>query len=299
MKRLLFLLALLVCGLSFTMFMGCSDDDDNSNPIVEGDQNSEEFQFYGDMVGEPAMEISKYPLFTTLALLDSFVIPEETAKNGPLFATAEGDPLIVFDSVTISVSDNWIIFYFEFTEIDTDGDYSETLFVYGTDSVKVYENDMAVLEPDGIPDSVDAREHFHIEYTDTDDLEVNASGHHSLKIGGDLPDSTVLNSYSLDSMMSYFVPEDPGFTLCSLRVVSASDIDNLTLPLDSVDEESDVCPLAGRIDFTSTINLGCAGDSAVFNVNGEWLLTVVFSDGNESYTVTYGNTVWHWEKPCE
>jgi|GEM_PF-4221146 len=298
MKRLLFLLTLLVCALTFTLFLGCSEDDD-TNPIVEGNLDAEEFQFFQDIAGDPAMDINKYAMFTTMALLDSFVLPEVPGKNGPRFATAEGDPLIVFDSVSVETSNYWIIFYFEFTVIATEIDYNETLFVYGTDSLKVYENDEAVYVLVGEPDSVEAREHFHMEYNNTDDSEVNGAGHHSLKIGGAYPDSTVFNAYSIDSVMSYFVPEEPGLSLYSLRVVSETDIDDLVLPLDSVDADGDVCPLAGSIDLTTTLDLGCIDDNTVFNINGQWNLSISYSDGIESVTVTYGNTVWHWEGPCE
>ena len=295
---MLFLLALHVFGLTFTIFLGC-DEDDETNPIIEGNPDSEEFLLFEDVVTDPALDINKYAMFTTMALLDSFVLPDAPGKTGPLFATAEGDPLIVFDSVSVSLSDYWIIFYFEFTVIKTGIEYSETLYVYGTDSVKVYENDEAVYELIGLPDSVEAREHFHLEYNDTDDSEVNGAGHHALKIGGDYPDSTVVNAHSLDSLMSYFVPEDPNLSLCSLRIVSETDIDDLALPLDSVDADGDVCPLTGSMDLTTTLELGCVGDSAMFNIDGQWNLLISYADGMESITVTYGNTFWHWEGPCE
>ncbi|MBN1213174.1 MAG: hypothetical protein JXA92_11395 [candidate division Zixibacteria bacterium] len=299
MKRLLFLMALLICGLTFVLFSGCSDDDDETNPVIEGDPDAEEFQFFENAVSNPAMEINKYALFTTMALLDSFVLPEVPGKNGPRFVTAEGDPLIVFDSVSVDSSNFWIIFYFEFTIMESEIDYSETLYVYGTDSLKVYENDEAVYALTGEPDSVDAREHFHVEYNDSDESAINCVGHHSLRIGGAQPDSTVFNAYSIDSIMSYFVPDEPGLSLCSLRVISETDIDDLALPLNLVDESGDICPIAGNLELTTNLGLGCVGDSTVFNVNGEWTMSLSYGNGVESVTVTFGNTVWHWEGPCE
>jgi hypothetical protein len=299
MKRLLFILTLFACGLMFMVFLGCSNDDEDTNPIVQGNPDSEEFQFYQDVVSDPAMEINRYALFTTMALLDSFVLPEIPGKPGPRYATAEGEPLIVFDSVVFDTSNFWITFYFEFTVINTDLDFSETLYVYGTDSLQVFENNETVYIPVGEPDSIDAREHFHLAYNSTDDMQMNAAGHHSLRIGNTYPDSTIFNAYSLDSLMTYFVPENPGLSLCSLRVVSETDIDNLALALSSVDANGDICPLAGGIDLTTNLNLGCVGDSAVFNINGEWKMSLSFANGMQYTTVTYGNTVWHSEEICE
>ncbi|MDD3732799.1 MAG: hypothetical protein PHU88_10530 [candidate division Zixibacteria bacterium] len=296
MKRFLFLLTVILGSLALTGLWGCSDDDDN--PVKqESDPNAPEIQFFGDVVVDQPMELTKYSVFTTLALLDSFLIPDVPGKILPRLTDTRSAPLIVFDSVEFDSSAGWLIFYFEYSAIEIENEFSETLAVYGTDSLKVYENDAAVYILTGIPDSIEAREHFHVEYANSDEEEIYGVGHHTLKITGVIPDSTVINAWALDSIVTCFIPEEPGITSCSLHVEEEVDVTNLTIDFSSIDVD-DICPLAGRVDIDMTLGLVCTGDSSLVNVNGDWTMLIIFNGTTQSLTVTYGDDVWHRVIPC-
>jgi len=296
MKRILWLLTLLLCGLTLSLFLGCSDDDDD-NPLKEGDPNSAEFQFFQETVAEQPLQLSEYALFSTIALLDSFIIPEQTQKSGYNFATAEGDPLIVFDSVTFNTSGGWFVFYFEFA-IYKAGIYEvDTLEVKGTDSIKVYEGGVPVYTLVGEPDSIEARQHIEFDWWNNLGEEATGSSHYNLKIAGTPPDSTVINATSADSLVSRFFPVDDELSLCSLMVVSTTDIDNLVMNLDSVNT-GDVCPSAGSIYCTLNLDLDCVGDSALVDISGTWTMLLSFDGIMETITVTNGEFRWSKTDVC-
>ncbi|MFZ5981689.1 MAG: hypothetical protein ACOYVF_13785 [Candidatus Zixiibacteriota bacterium] len=290
MKRFFWFLTLLCCGLALSFVMGCSDDDDE-NPLKEGDPNSAEFQFFEDVVADQSMELSQYALFSTLALLDSFLIPEEIKKSGYNFATAEGEPLIVFDSVTFDTSGGWYIFYFEFAAYQSGILEVDTLEVVGTDSIKVYQGGLPVYVLVGEPDSLEAREHIRAEWWNNLGEEADAAGHYRLRIAGAPPANTMINAFSSDSLSSRFVPVDDGLSLCSLMVTASSTIDNLVINLDSIDT-AEVCPTAGAIHFALNIDLDCVGDTTLVDISGGWTMDMVFDGAMETITVTNGEYQW-------
>ena len=290
MKRILWLLMLLLCGLSLSLFTGCSDDDDD-NPLKEGDPESAEFQVFDEAVAEQPTMLSQYALFTTLALFDSYILPEETQKSGYHFATAEGEPLIVFDSVDADTSHGWFIFYFEFSVYDEGIVEVDTLEVRGTDSIRVFKDGVPVYILNDGPDSLEAREHFELEWWNNLGEEASGVSHYSLRLGGSSADSTVVNASSADSVVSRFIPIDEGLSLCSLMVATSTNIDDLVMNLDSVDVE-EVCPSSGAMYYTLNLDLGCIGDSSFVDISGGWSMSLVFEGALQTITISNGEYQW-------
>lgn len=295
MKRLLILAVSILLIPALMSVMSCSDDDDN--PVTTGDPNDPSYEFYSEAVGDLPGEANMMLLEITMDLLDWLEQAGSSQQSDRSWRAATGVTDGEFDSIHYTYGSGWHVFYFEYTQIDTEDDFSETLQFVGYDSVRTFEDGAPVQIVDSLMDSLYARAHVAVDMANSDGEQGHIGAHHDLTAinsGIDMYGQWVtLSLSSLDSLNLLF--EDEGAN-CSLAVVCAATGSNLLMPV----QIEDACPTSGTLSASEELGLACTGgdnfDEA--SINGTWSVNYSFTDGVGTIRVTKGNVQWTVVDTC-
>jgi len=292
MKRLLFLGLLMTLGVALTFLSGC-DEDKDGNGVGPGSGNPADSAFFIDFIGNQPLESAEMSLFATLGLLQHIPFPEGVPK-GDFQRTVLGVQDDIFDSSVVShnFDAGWHIFTFEFISVE----YSDTVWISGIDSIKIWLNDSALQFLPSPPeiDSLNVRSHVSIEVTSSYDLELSGQGHHMLDITGN-PFDTIspiltINAEIDDSLKTIFEEDTVGtYTLIVDYTNNITDI-----VVDSATIFDDDCPISGSMAIAMSVDLSCGGGSIFdsLNINGSWTLYITFN--GDTMTATYSDGTYSW-----
>lgn len=292
MKRVLLLACAMIALIAIGLVVGCSDDDDDGNPIITGDPNNPAYLFFDDYASEMGTMPAQFALGSVLFIFD-YLGDERKASAG------EPD----FQVDAYNYADGWHVVDFTMRIIDTfDVAQVETLIIFGTDSLQAWVGGDTVQSPANQPDSVKVRCRFDVAMQNSDGEYGVAQVAQRFTLGKlDDPapgDDWRIDGVGYDTVTTYFI--DDSTNLCNLSATIATAYNGLAI--NEFMLSSDGCPSSGSMVNTLEIELVCSNpdsELAALDVDGVWTVLESFNNGMVTRTVTYGNTVWTQTEACD
>jgi hypothetical protein len=301
-KRLFFLVVAAGLAAGMICAVGCSDDDEDSNPIISGDPDSPSFEIYDNTIAEVPGSVAEMSLHVTFSLIDW-----QFSTQGARHAWTGGHEANQgeIDSISWTYANGWNIFYFEMSEFSSEsipggGTLEDSLWITGWDSLQFLEDGTAVPTPSDTTDSLYSRQHVTVTMRSSDGEVWDITGHHRLTItnyGLDQYYGPILglDLIAVDSIEALLV--DPDDNVCDLTLVTSATLADAIMPMRSLGEG---CPSWGSLAATQTVALSCGGGTATDSIafDGSWHLTENFVNGVAHQSLTFGNFLWTSVDTC-
>ncbi|MCP4567275.1 MAG: hypothetical protein GY841_06825 [FCB group bacterium] len=296
MRFVLLLAMSLVCSLVFVM--GCSDDE-TTNPVVDGPAPGDS-TFVSDLFDEDILSTSFQSLPITFALLEE-VTSFSSFKSGLSQKALQDDEIIIDGIFEYEYSaEGWHVFDFSAILIEHDNDTQDTVDVYGSDSVQIFDGDSTVQFFSGQVDMDTLKIRAHVRWYQRPDSATWGALNHSLHISIDSVsvDTFFTITGSVRDTLHGTLEDDE--TMCQAQVTNHQVIEGLKF---SSGMSEEACPLAGHIVASAGIDLQCSGTGETWldslNVNGSWTITATVNE-NETVTLSFTNGVVSWTitQPC-
>jgi hypothetical protein len=294
MKKLWYLLAILLCGAMMALVIGCSDDDGTGpdDDLTPGDPASGDFAFVEGNVGETPFMSLGTSLDMSMRLLDSIpgAPPSPERRRGRISLAQEDDWDIVSLEFSYLYSGGW--HQFTYNAVAAHAFDPDTADLAGTDSVQILDGTTPLQYPTGVVDGLKIRNHFTWMLRNTED---SIKADHAIDITGDVVENTTfftVNGSGTDILHAQVSDES---TTCDLDVTYTHTINNIKAYF-----QDDECPFAGTVSVTCAIDLSCASASSFdsLNVNGSWTITASYSDDLETITYRSGDVFWTVTQEC-
>ena len=294
MKKLIVILSMAMLGIGLIFFVGCSDDEETTQPVVKqtGDPDDEEFEAAGEAFG--IVEMFNGMMFGfTYELMDTIYNHPDfpgTFKPG-LRRLAAG---INGDSVYLTYHSDSKYWYFFLQVCDTSpGDPDPVIMTFTiTDSLQFLHGSTAVQWPDSA--QLTGLKHGAAVIITSSDGSGSAAAHQSASIFGDIPgmgDIEINGSTSFD-IDFVTASEEP---YCSFDININGSVTNVLMNL--TDMENDGCPYSGRVSYNGTINIACVGDTN-FTYNDHWTVVQTFDGDTINYVVENSTHRWVFDEAC-
>jgi hypothetical protein len=293
MKRFWFLLAILLCGTTLSLFIGCSNDDDGGTDSTTqpGDTTAGNFQFVQDSVGDaPFMSLST-TLELSLGLLESLPgAPTSERGMRRVSLAQDGDWHIVEITWNYAYESPWHRINYDAVAVNPST--NDTADLAGTDSLRLLVNNVPVQYPSASVNALNIRNHFTWAVRSAED---SIKADHLLNITGDVVNETSYLTVNGSGTDVLYTQVSDGQTTCDLDVTYTPAVNNIQVYVGY-----DECPFAGNLSINTAISLTCTGGSAFdsLNIEGAWTITASYSDSLETITYTNGGTTWTVTRPC-
>lgn len=290
MKRLIFLTLTLLTIVGLGLFSGCNS---SYPPETElGDTNSLEFQLVQEVVVNNSINGIGKIIELSWQLFDSIPGVSTSPKGtGSRQALSEED-IIVVDSFNYAYNNNWHIFSFWATVMDTaEGD---TVDLSGIDSLQVLNNGTPMQIPDSTADALYIRAHYDLGVRNTN-------------IVGSADDAVDIDDIDwngvLQSVIDGQVTENLSGTVSDSETVIDFDFTNV-LTADSIVANlgTEDCPSSGVLGLASGIDISAIRTIGAFvdtlSINGNWVISASYNNGDVTLTYYDGTTYWQTTEPC-
>jgi len=284
MKRVFVLAALTAALLACGLLIGCSDDDDETNPVITGDLNDSNYVFFDDY----AADLGSAPAQFTLMSVFGFIQYLQTRKD----AGDTNEEIVIFN---YSYANGWHIADFTINIVDTVDDVIETLVIAGTDSLQAWVDGGVVETPENQPDSIKVRSHFDVGMNNSDGDYASARVHQVFTMKAVVlatpGDEYRIDGFGADTLTTYFT--DDSSNTCNIHVEIATVYNGITINETAM--ENGDCPSSGTMTNTIDLELSCSSATSPLGsleVDGIWIVTESFNGTTGTRTVTFGDVVW-------
>ncbi len=293
MKRLLVFLAMAVLISCFALVIGCSDDDETTNPVVKqtGDLNDPEFEAAGQ-----AFEIADMmtgELLGVMFLVADSIMASPDYPMSKDFSVADQGTGLATDSFFLAYHTDTKFWYAEIWTIDTTYNSGDTVIssLSLIDSLQFLDGTVAVQWPDsGVVDGIKQGVVFVVSSIPGGN---SVEAHQFSHIAGDLTgtgDVVINGNSSIAAQFSTGVIEP----YCDFGMNLTSTFTNVNVNIDNMANE---CPSSGSAHYTGQLDIACYGDTTITS-NGNWSITQTFSASNIHYVVENATTRWEFDDPC-
>lgn len=295
MKKLFGILLALSLIAGLVIILGCSDDDEPTQPIVKniGDPDAPEFEaarmaigFTGDMNGEmlgSMFEIVGY-------VLDHPDFPVSAKYEIPRFEA--GTTADSFDLAYHEDSKYWYVFLYEVDTMFADT-FMMIMSIRSEDSVQFLHGIEAAKWPDSA--HLTGLKHGISALITTNDWLERLDAHQQLTIAGNIlayGDVTINGNATIDTDFSDSDYDGP---FCMFDIDIASTFANLAM--NTADLYTDQCPSTGVARYTGSIIMECIGDSG-FTSSDQWSVIQTFDGTDIHYVFENSTTRWEYDQIC-
>lgn len=294
MKKFLLVLLSLSVITGVILVIGCSDDDETTQPIVKqtGDLSDPEYLATDDALG--------FVEFLNGMMFNNMFMTMDSAMMNPAFhGIAKSDYSgmatgIASDTIFLtyhSGSDYW---YLWGQAVDTETVDTQQVIITMTiaDSVQFLHGMTPVQWPDSAL-LTGVKHGASLEYS-TDNNILSVDAHQLITVTGDLPgygDIEVDGSSSFDA----YVSEASGGPGCTFDLNLGSTVTDLLMNLETIDAGG--CPYSGRTAYNGAINMTCIGDTS-FTFNDYWSIVQTFTGSSIHYVVENSTHRWEFDESC-
>ncbi len=293
MKRLLVFLAMAALVSCFALVIGCSDDDETTNPVVKqtGDLNDPEFEAAGQ-----AFEIADMMTGELLGIMFITIDSILASPDYPMlnkYSVADQDAGLAADSFLLTYHTDTKFWYAEMWMIDTTYNSGDTMIssLSLIDSLQFLDGAVPVQWPDsGVVDGVKQGVAFVVSSIPGGN---SVEAHQFTHIVGDLAgtgDVVINGNSSIAAQFSTGAVEP----YCEFGMNLTSVFSNVNVNIDNMGSE---CPSSGSAHYTGQLDIACYGDTTITS-NDHWSITQTFTEGNIHYVIENTTTRWEFDDLC-
>lgn len=294
MKRLLALLAMAALILCFALIIGCSDDDETTNPVAKqtGDPGDPVFE-----AAKQAFEIADMMTGELTGIMFNVVDSIKARPDYPVmnkFDIANQEAELATDSFLLTYHTDTKFWYAEIWMIDTSNNSSDTVITTLSlqDSLQFLNGNLAVQWPDsGVVNGIKHGVAFLVSSIPGGN---SVEAHQYVTIYGDLTgtgDAVINGNSSIDAAFSTGVVEP----YCDFSMNLTSAIADVHINIDTMGTSG--CPNSGSVNYTGQFDIACYGDTTITSTD-HWSVAQTFTVGNIHYVFENTTSRWEFDDAC-
>lgn len=294
MKRILWMLAIMLIGIGVVFVGGCSnDDDDATGPTTKtvGDTNDPTFEMM-EMVFSETEDMTQGMFMFWMGILDTVLSHPDNPGVSGQFRLGSKTALADTVFLTYHSNTNYWYAYAQHSEYAWYGEGSDSSLVTFTvtDSVQFMHGLIPVQWPDtALLTGINTGLSVSIVPEGTG---FAAAGAQRISIVGDIPNWGDITTNGTQSVEFSVSDTSWGCSYGSdMNVVFTNLVMNLT------EIENDGCPSSGNVTYNGNANITCTGDTT-FSISDNWLISQTFTGDSVHFVVENSNYRWEWTEDC-
>jgi len=288
MKRFLVLGGMLLLVLTFSLWTGCSDDDDGGTTptLAQGDTLDPGFIAFRDG-SDATNEVTDMMLEMVFNIADSVLHdagnPNAKVLGIPTASSVEADSVLL---TYHAASQYWYVYAYHDSETDTSRVIDSLQFLHASGPVQWPDSASLTGMKSGMS-----------FYWSVGDGVVDAT--QSLTMTGDFANMGVITiSGAQNASITYsdsrveFPSDSMG---CDFAFVFSSTYTNITMNLQNF---GDGCPSAGSLVHTVTTDIECSNETDTLTVGGGWKISETFTGTVANWVIENSTTRWTGVDSC-
>lgn len=289
MKRIFILGSALILLMSFSLWIGCSDDDENSTgtTLAQGDTLDPTYLTFRD--GLEGVDLFTNTMLNIVFQVTDSVLHDPSNPNAKVLSipTAVG---LEADSVFLtyhSASGYWYLYEGFYDPRDSAIIVDTVQFLHGTTPVQW--PDSALLT--GIKSGLSML--WKIE----GDLTTSS---HEISLVGDFPNSGMVTANGTQQASyayhdSHVEVADNDTLGCDFDMTFNTTFTGVEFPLGDLE---DICPPSGSVVHLATVDVDCSNESDTVTYAGGWKVTLTFAGSTSTWVIENATTRWAGTDDC-